>query len=331
MSKDTKVEISPKTVIFTVLFLLGLWFVWIMRDLIFSFIFAFIIMSALNPPVTWLEKYKIPRALSALIIFAIIIALFSWMFSFILPPIIYETTGLAKSLPGYVSKINIYGFPIDTNYLSRTALDLSSNAFQIAGVVFSNIAFVITTLFFSYYFLIEEKFMKKFLIRFVKHEDAIRVSSIFEKAEVRMREWIWGEVILMFTIGLLTYIGLVLIGARYPLPMAVLAGLLEVVPMIGPIIAAIPAVLIAGIYSLWGGVTVAALYFIIQQVENQIVVPVVMKRATGLNPIITLAALIIGGNIGGVLGMLLSVPVALFVETLSIEIMAARKGEENKK
>lgn len=327
MSKETRVEISPKTIVFTVFFLIGLWVLWIMHDLIFSFIIAFIIMSALNPPVTWLEKKRIPRALSALVLFVLIIAVFSWMFSFILPPIIIETTGLVKSLPQYFSKINIYGLPIDVNYFSRAALDLSSNAFQIAGAIVSNVVFVITTLFFSYYFLIEESFMKKFLTRFVKHEDASKVAAIFDKAEIRMREWIWAELILMLTIGLLTYIGLVLIGARYALPMAVLAGLLEVVPMVGPVISAIPAILINGIYSPWSGVSTAALYFIVQQVENQIVVPVVMKRATGLNPIITLAAIIIGGNLGGILGMLLSVPVALFVETLLIEAAAARKNE----
>lgn len=327
MPKEYKVEISPKTIVFAVVFLLALHVLWIMRELIFSFIIAFIIMSALNPLVTFLEKRRIPRALSALFLFVGIIGTLSYLFSFILPPIIIETTSLVKSLPQYISKVNIYGLPIDISYFSRTALDLTSNAFQIARTIVSNIVFVITTLFFSYYFLIEESFMKKFLVRFVKHEDAARVATVFDKAEIRMREWIWAELILMLTIGLLTYIGLVLIGARYALPMAVLAGLLEVVPMVGPVISAIPAILINGMYSPWSGVSVAGLYFVVQQLENQIVVPTVMRRATGLNPIVTLAALIVGGNLGGILGMLLSVPVALFVETMLVEIAAARRTE----
>lgn len=327
MPKEYKIEISPKTIIFTVLFLLSLHVLWIMRELIFSFIIAFIIMSALNLPVAYLEKKRIPRPVSALLLFVVIIAVLSYMASFILPPIIVETSALLRSLPEYLSKVNFYGVTVDVNDLSRYIPNITSNAFDIILGTFSNIVFVITTLFFSYYFLIEEKFIKKFLTRFVKHEDAAKVALVFEKAEVRMREWIWAEFILMFTIGLLTYIGLVLIGARYALPMAVLAGLLEVVPMVGPVISAIPAILVNGMYSIWSGTSVAALYFIVQQLENQIIVPIVMRRATGLNPIVTLAALIIGGKLGGILGMLLSVPMALFVETVITEIAAARKNE----
>lgn len=325
MSKEYKVEISYKTVIFIVVFLLGLQIVWMMRELIYSFIIAFIIMSALNPPVTYLEKKRIPRAISALIIFILGISTVSFLISWIVPPIVIETTGLVKALPSYFSQVNFYGMPVDVNSFTRYVPDITSNAFQIVRSTFSNIVFVITTLFFSYYFLIEANLIKKFLVKFVRHEDANRVATIFERAEVRMRDWLWGQVTLMLTIGLLTYVGLVLVGAKYPLPMAVLAGLLEVVPMAGPVIAAVPAILINGIYSPIAGFTVAALYFIVQQVENQIVVPIVMRRAVGLNPIITLAALIIGGNVGGILGMLLSIPVALFIETIVVEYAAQKK------
>lgn len=325
MSKEYKVEISYKTVIFTVVFLLGLQIVWMMRELIYSFIIAFIIMSALNPPVTYLEKKRIPRAISALIIFIIGISGLSFLISWIVPPIVIETTGLFKALPSYLSQVNLYGLSIDFNSLTRYVPDLTSNAFQIVRSTVSNIVFVITTLFFSYYFLIEANIIKKLLVKFVRHEDANRVAAIFERAEVRMRDWLWGQLTLMLTIGLLTYIGLLLVGAKYPLPMAVLAGLLEVVPMAGPIISAIPAILINSIYSPIAGFTVAALYFIVQQLENQIIVPVVMRRAVGLNPIITLAALIIGGNVGGIMGMLLSIPVALFIETIIVEYAAQKK------
>ena len=328
MSRPQSVEISPKTIAFTVFFLLGLWLVWMMKDLLFSLIIAFIIMSALNPPVAYFEKRRIPRALSALVLFVILLTILSYMISWILPPIITETAGLLRVLPSYLSNVDLYGIKIDVNYLSRYVPDITTNAFGIIRATLSNIVFVITTIFFSYYFLIEESFIKKFLTRFVRDEDAVRVAQIFDKAEIRMREWIWAQLVLMLTIGILTYIGLTLVGAKYALPMAVLAGLLEVVPMVGPVIAAIPAILINGIYSVWSGTTVAALYFVLQQIENQIVVPVVMKRATGLNPIITLAALILGGNLSGVIGMLLSIPIALFVETILVEIAASRKAEK---
>ena len=120
-----------------------------------------------------------------------------------------------------------------------------------------------------------------------------------------------------------------MIGIRYSLALAVLAGLLEAVPNLGPTISSIPAILLGFAVSPVMGVTALALYFIIQQLENNLIVPVVMKKAVGLNPIITLIALLIGGKIGGVLGVLLAIPITVFLETVLIEIINAPKPAEN--
>ena len=129
----------------------------------------------------------------------------------------------------------------------------------------------------------------------------------------------------MTVVGLLTFIGLNLIGIRYALALAVLAGLLEAIPNLGPTISSIPAILLGFAVSPVMGVTALALYFIIQQLENNLIVPVVMKKAVGLNPIITLIALIVGGKIAGVLGVILAVPTTIFIETVLIEIQKGRK------
>src|SRR4030042_4710135 len=101
----------------------------------------------------------------------------------------------------------------------------------------------------------------------------------------------------MLAIWILTFIGLSLIGVRYALPLAIIAGLLEIVPILGPILSAIPAFIVASASSYFLGLATIALYFIVQQIENQIIVPLVMKKAVGLNPIVTLTALIIGGTL----------------------------------
>jgi predicted PurR-regulated permease PerM len=171
----------------------------------------------------------------------------------------------------------------------------------------------------------EEKFMKNFLLRFIDEKQTDRIVSVLDRAEKRMGAWMWGEVLLMTIIGLVTYIGLMVLQVHYALPLAVLAGLFEVVPIIGPIISLVPAFFVTAATSWSLGIFTIILYVTIQQLENNIVVPMVMRRAVGLHPIVTLSALTIGGKLGGFLGMLLSVPIALLIETVFIEFTRVKK------
>ena len=125
---------------------------------------------------------------------------------------------------------------------------------------------------------------------------------------------------LMTSIGLLTYIGLSILGVPFALSLAFLAGLLEIVPIIGPIMSAIPAFIVASSASSFLGLGTLVLYLIIQQLENNLIVPYIMNKAVGIHPITTLIALSIGGTLGGILGAILAVPVALIIELSLIHI-----------
>jgi len=199
-----------------------------------------------------------------------------------------------------------------TNYIPN----VTNNIFGVVSAVFSNTLFIMTTLFFGLYFLLEENLASRFFHHYFSRETADRIVSTFYTAEKRMSSWFWGELTLMMVVGAMTYVGLTLIGVKYALPLAILAGLLEVVPNIGPIISAVPAIIIGFSQSVFAGFSSLALYIVVQQLENNLIVPVIMKRAVGINPILTLLALLIGGRIGGVLGILLAVPLFLFVETI---------------
>ena len=146
-----------------------------------------------------------------------------------------------------------------------------------------------------------------------------KISLISERAQKRMAGWFWGEIILMIVVGTMTYIGLNIIGVKYALALAVLAGLLEVVPSLGPIVSSIPAILIGLSYSPILGLYCVILYLVIQQLENNLIVPIIMKKVTGLHPIIILIAMVIGGKLAGIMGIILAVPSTIFIETILIE------------
>jgi len=322
MDKLNKIEISHRTIIFTVLFLISLKFLWVIKDLLFSLFIAFIIMSAIKPMVVYLTKRKIPKTLAAIVVYLLFLGIIITCSVFVVPPLVMESAQLILSLPSILESLS----PQLTTVLNISALTqylpgITSQVFNVARDIFSNAVFTITTVFFGFYFLLEEDLIKNILVKFFEEKKANTVANIFTQAEKRMSNWFWGEIILMAVIGVLSFIGLSLIGMKYVLALAVLAGFLEVVPSLGPTLAAIPAVLIGLSQSLFLGFAALAVSFLVQQLENNFIVPYVMKKVTGLNPIITLMALIIGGRVGGALGVVLAIPVTLFLETLLIELL----------
>lgn len=323
-----KVEISWRTIVFTIVLLLFLKLLWISRELIYGLFLAFIFMSALKPAVNNLEKQRVPRSLAAFIVFIATVIFMLFLAAVVMPPVISESIAFFKNLPVLLS----HTFPALSSYFNVNSdtifgflPNLTGNFVRFASGIFSNFIFIISVFFFTLYFLMEEKFIGNFLSRFISEKQAEKIVTILDRAEKRMGAWMWGEVLLMTIIGLVTYIGLTILQVKYALPLAVLAGLFEVVPIIGPIISLIPAFFVTAATS-WslGGLTIV-LYFIIQQLENNLIVPIVMRRAVGLHPILTLSALTIGGKLGGFLGMLLSVPTALFIETILIEFTRSKK------
>lgn len=317
-----KIEISAKTILFTAGFILLLNLIWLMKDLLLSLFIAFIVMSAVKPLVHWLEDRRVPRRAATILLFFLLISSFILVISLILPPLIIETTLLIKHLPRMIASLN----PSIQNYINissftQYAPNITNQAFTFLRSVFSNVMFVTTTIFFSIYLTVEENAIYQLLSRFLTRGQVESVQQTVVAIEKRLGAWLLGELVLMIVVGVMTYIGLTLIGVNYALPLAIIAGFLEVVPNLGPTLAAVPAFIVAVSQSFFLGASTIALAFIVQQTENNLIVPYVMKKVVGLSPIITLIALIIGGQLFGVLGVLLAIPFTLFVETIFIEIL----------
>ncbi len=315
-----KIEISSKTIIFTVGFILLLGVIWLIKDLIFSLFIAFIIAGALRQPVDFLETKKIHRSIGSFIVYFIFVFTIFYLFALIIPPLAGEIIVLFKNLPNIIIKV----FPtlssnFNLSFLSNNIPSLANETINLIKTAFSNVIFVTSTLFFGFYFILEKNLAQRLLGNFFDDIELNKINLISERAQRRMSGWFWGEIILMIVVGLLTYVGLSLMGMKYGLALAVLSGLLEVVPGLGPITATIPAFFIGLSQSYASGLSIIALYFIVQQLENNLIVPIVMKKAVGLHPIITLIVLIIGGKIAGIMGVILAVPTTIFIETVLIE------------
>ncbi|KKQ52248.1 hypothetical protein A2865_02250 [Candidatus Woesebacteria bacterium RIFCSPHIGHO2_01_FULL_39_17] len=323
-----KIEISHKTIIFTVLFLAFLWLLYYIRDIILQLYLALLITAILNPFVVKFSRYKIPRTVSIIVAYVILLSGIGFSVAAIVPPLVEQTSSFINNLPRFLENVG-FSVVISDRIIQQLITQLGSLPAQIAKLtlsLFSNVLGVVAVLVFAFYLLSEREKLEEQLANFIGESKKDRFVKVMNTLEVRLGSWAIGQITLMFVVGLTTYIGLRLLGLPFALPLAILAGILEIVPYIGPILAAVPAVLIGfGISPILGFAT-AALAFLVQQMENYIFVPQIMRKSTGVNPVITLLALALGFRLAGFIGILIAVPVYLTIQVFAKEYLL--KGEK---
>jgi len=318
--KILKIEISHRTVIFTVFFLLFLWLLYQIRHILVILFVGIILMSVLNPIVERLEKLKIPRLAAVLLIYLAILGFFGLILAGIIPPLVNQTKILISRFPSYYKSLEDLGIDGEIlnsqmegllNRLSTISFDLIKLTVGFLG----NFLVVFTLIFVSFYLLLERKNLDEYLEKLFGPAN-VKIGKVINKIEKRLGEWVRSQTILMFVVGIMCYFGLILLGIEFALPLALLAGLLEIVPNIGPTLSAVPAILAGVAISPLMGLAVAALYFLVQQLENNIIVPQVMRKGAGVNPLITILALGSGFKIGGAVGAILAIPFIILIETI---------------
>jgi len=322
-----KIEISHRTIVFTILVLIFLWFLYQIKEIIFLFFISLLIMSILNPIVTKLSKFKIPRAFSVILTYLMLIVIIGVSIVGIMPALVDQTAKFASNLPLYLENVGLPLFISDqlTKILISQVGVIPGQILKVGVTIFSNILGVFTIFVFAFYLLLAREKLDEQLVLFFGEDKRKKIGRFIDLMEGKLGGWVRGELTLMTFVAILTLIGLTLLGIPFSLPLAILAGILEIVPNIGPVVAAIPAVLIGfGISPITGFATVA-LCFLIQQIENYILVPKIMEKSTGISPLFTLLALTIGFKLAGVVGMLISVPVFITGQVFFREYLASKK------
>lgn len=323
------IEISHRTIIFTVLFLVFLLFLFQIRYILLIFFIGMIISAALNPLVEKLGRWRIPRVLAVVVIYVLIFVFLGLVLAGVIPPLISQTSTFITRFPDYSRSLGFWS--IDENmvnvqidqFLSRLGA-ISVDIFKLTLGVFGNFINLFTVIFVSFYMLLEHKNLDKYLLRLFGSANNRKVEEIINKVERRMGEWVRAEVTLMLIVGIMSYVGLRLLGIDFALPLALLAGLLEIVPNIGPLLSSVPAILAGLAISPLMGLAVVALYFLVQQIENHFIVPQVMAKETGVNPLVTIFALMAGFKIGGMPTAVLSIPIVLLIEVLATEFLSSK-------
>lgn len=313
---------------------IGLAFLYIIRDIVFAVLTAVVIASSFEPLIRRLVRVHIPRTAAVLLLyFGILLLLIASVF-FILPVVAEEITDIAHVLPDYLDGLAVsapfinefkdimLGYVQSTSvgdYIRNTVLLISmfgSDTYALGTAVFGGISSFIIIIVLSFYLNTQEDGVADFLriITPLKYEKY--VISLWRRSQRNIGRWMQGQVFLALLVGIFAYIGLSALGVRHAFTLAVIAGLFEIIPVFGPILGSIPAIMVG---FLDGGVSlallVAAVYVVIQQLESHVMYPLVVRKIIGVPPLVVIISLIIGFQLGGLLGVILSIPLAtVFIE-----------------
>ncbi len=321
-----RIDITTSTMIRFILVLLGLWLLYVTRDILVLLFIVIIIVASLSPTVDrWARYLSRPGAVVA--IFLLVFAFLTLIVSLLIPPFVEQLRDFSLNLPLYADQLSRSDNPdfIDSlvtlvkenlNTISSQLSNIGSNILSKTAGVISGVVAVVTIIVLSFYLLIEEDGVKKIYRGVLPDEWHAPFSEITRKIAVKLGAWLRGQLVLMGIVGLLTTLGLLLIGHPYALTLGIWSGVTEVIPIVGPWIGAVPGVAVGLTDSALQGFMALVVYLIVQQLENTVLVPKIMGKAVGLNPFVVIVAILIGGKLYGLTGVLLSVPLAAAISVI---------------
>lgn len=331
-----------------VLVLVGAWLLFSLRDLVLVLLTAVVISSAIDPIVDRIRAYGIPRVFAVLAVYVLLFLLLFGLFYFFVPTLFSELATFLSTLPIYLETLDrVSAFDEFTRVLGATTPTLSdldllesvrdaaqasgvfSNVFTAVASIFGGVLSFILIIVFSFYFAVIDTGVDDFLKVVAPRKYQTYLLDLWRRSRRKIGLWMQGQLLLAVIIGVLIYLGLTILGVPHALLLAVIAALFEIIPVFGPTLAAVPAV---GIAFVDGGATLGlvtiALYVIAQQFENHLIYPLVVTRVVGVPPLLVILALIVGAQLAGFLGILLSVPAAATIQEFVRDIRERRAFAE---
>lgn len=347
------ISISTGTILRFVLVILVILLLWALRDFVLVVLTSIVVASFVEAGVPWFTKRKIGRVFAVPIIYIVSLTLLAGIFYIFVPLLITEIYNFSIFLSVYIPDVSVLQYfsneafsgakDIVDNLSGRGNLSFStlldtSNAFirnlsggfvQALSGAFGSIFNFIVIIVISFYLSIEERGIEKFLriILPIKYEDY--AVDLWRRSRRKIGLWFKGQVLIGILVAVLIYLALSLIGIPYALLLAIIAGLLEFIPY-GIIIALVPAISFSFVS---GGVSMALIvggvYIIVHQFEVYLFQPLIINKVVGLSPLVVILAVLVGFELGGFWGILLSVPLAVFLMELVSDIEKKRAKELN--
>ena len=339
--------------IFVVCVFLTFWLLYRLREVLFLFFVAIVVGTAIRPAVDWLHRRGISRATGIIIIYVLIATLVIGFLAMILPLLADQTTEISKTVPEYYSNfrsalinsgnrlLQNIGWRIpDKIFLlfrripnSDEVLDQVGQTLFYTNIILRGVLGTLAVFLLAYYWTQESNFVVRALLRIVPPQRKKTTREFLQLAETKLGGYIRGQGLLCLAVGLAAFFAYLIIGLPYLLVLAVFAGIMEMIPIFGPALGAIPAFLVGLSIDPSKAIWVVVATTVIQALENTVLVPRIMRHSMGVNPIIVLLSLIAFGSVFGFMGALLALPLAAIVQLLVSRVVltaaeSARRAQD---
>jgi predicted PurR-regulated permease PerM len=322
------IEISAGTLlrIATIVFLIALFLaIW---PILASIFLAIVVSASTEPTIRWLESRRVPRFISVPALYLLALGAFFGVFYSILPGLFSEIRGLSQQLPQryefFLQDVLSGSIATQVDFL-KPAIDqallnvqeqigaVSANAFAVASMLFGGILSSLLVVVISFYLSLQRNGVERFLVVLTPLRHREYVSDLWRRIERRLGRWLQAQFVLAVFMGVSVFIILTVLGADFSITLAILAGILEIVPIVGPVAVGILMFLFVSIQSVLLALAVVGLYILLQQVEQNFIIPGVMSRVIGVNPILLIIAVLVGAELAGFWGILLAIPLVAVI------------------
>ena len=339
---------ARRLIVFAVAVCLGgvalAWSLYLVRDAIQLLYLSVMLSLGVSPVVRWIEfrhwfggKRRMPRWLAILVFYTVLIVLVVLVLEIVVPPLVAQTRDLTAHLPEYTDRAQAWLVshrlqkrPFTLAELVERAPSPNTAMSGILGVVNQAVEVVLTAftvLLLSFYLLMEGEDLFKGLVRIMPADARPSWWRIGNDAAIKVGAWMNGQFLLCLLIGTTASVGFWIIGLPYFYVLGLVCGIGEIIPIIGPVMAAVPAVLVGATVGTNTAVIVTIFMFVQQQIENNVIIPRLMQKQTGISPILVMVAILVGGSLLGVLGALLAVPTAAILQILVREYLLHRDAQ----
>jgi len=324
----------------TALTVILLWCAYLVRDALLIVYVSGLLAIGFSPMVRVIERQKVlpigsarfPRWLAILILYLTILGTVAMILALVFPPLVAQAQSLWAQLPDmfergqqFLIRKGLLSEHLTLREAVARAPGGSGDAVgRVAGAV-ANVAGgifgVVTILILTFYILIDAANLRASALRLFARRHRSRVDAASREVTIKVSAWLGGQLLLGASIGASTAVGLWLLGVPFFYVLALVSGVGEMIPVVGPILSAIPALAVAATVSLKTALFVLIFFIVQQQLENHILVPKIMSRQVGVSPVTVIVALLIGGSLAGIVGAILAVPTAAVLQVVANELL----------
>lgn len=343
MAKGSQnIDISSNTIIRMMVFAVVLVLLYLLRDILLMLIGSIVIAFAIEPLAKKLRTYHIPRAVSVVVVYLLFIGLLALAVTIVLPALAEQTTQIAQQVPEIIQGVERYvgkvpGFSPDTvasqiqqslNSFGNNISNVTTQVFLQTKSIFTGVFSLFFVLVIAFYLVLEEDALKKLFRYLIPKQHIAYVEFMIDRIQTKLGRWVLAQMVLGLIIGLAIGIIFWLIGFKYALALGIVAGILEVFPVVGPLLSALFGIILALSQSFVFGIVALIVYVVVQQLESQLLVPSIMRKAVGLNPLVTIIAVLLGGRLAGIPGVILAVPIATILSIILGDFFSTAAGDD---